>query len=89
MLDARFGLHQRAGVVLARFFEGVVEIEKEVGVMRNAGEALSIGWYVNYSYGERSGRAEADGRSAHGREATVKGIIGEPAPPPSVSRGTT
>ncbi|BGP56237.1 hypothetical protein JCM8202v2_003851 [Rhodotorula sphaerocarpa] len=44
LLDARFGLHQRAGVVLARFFEGVVEIEKEVGVMRNAGEALSIGW---------------------------------------------
>ncbi|TKA58539.1 hypothetical protein B0A53_00280 [Rhodotorula sp. CCFEE 5036] len=44
LLDARFSLHQRAAVILSRFLEGLVEIEKEVGVMRGAGEALSIGW---------------------------------------------
>lgn len=44
LLDARFSLHQRAAIILSRFLEGLVEIEKEVGVMRGAGEALSIGW---------------------------------------------
>ncbi|GAA5897665.1 hypothetical protein JCM6882_000063 [Rhodosporidiobolus microsporus] len=43
-LDARFSLHQRLALVLAAFFEGLVEIEKEVGIMKNAGDWLSIGW---------------------------------------------
>lgn len=45
-LDRRFDLHQRLAVMLGAFLEGLVEIEREVGVMRNVGEALSIGWYV-------------------------------------------
>ncbi|GAA6008662.1 uncharacterized protein JCM10292_003506 [Rhodotorula paludigena] len=43
-LDRRFDLHQRLAVMLGVFLEGLVEIEREVGVMRNVGEALSIGW---------------------------------------------
>ncbi|GAA6049689.1 hypothetical protein JCM3770_004409 [Rhodotorula araucariae] len=43
-LDERLSIHQRVAVVLGAFFEGLVEIEKEVGIMRSAGEALSIGW---------------------------------------------
>ncbi|BGP25193.1 hypothetical protein Rt10032_c04g1783 [Rhodotorula toruloides] len=43
-LDARFSIHQRLAVAFGVFFEGLVEIEKEVGLLRNAGEALSVGW---------------------------------------------
>ncbi|GAA6017964.1 hypothetical protein JCM10207_002722 [Rhodosporidiobolus poonsookiae] len=43
-LDARFALHQRLAAILAAFFEGLVQIEKEVGLMRNAGEVLSVSW---------------------------------------------
>ncbi|KPV77833.1 uncharacterized protein RHOBADRAFT_51635 [Rhodotorula graminis WP1] len=43
-LDERFSIHQRVAVALGMFLEGLVEIEREVGVMRGAGEALSIGW---------------------------------------------
>ncbi|BGP48786.1 hypothetical protein JCM10450v2_004662 [Rhodotorula kratochvilovae] len=43
-LDERFSIHQRIALMLGAFFEGLVEIEKEVGIMRSAGEALSIGW---------------------------------------------
>ncbi|GAA5854414.1 hypothetical protein JCM9279_001038 [Rhodotorula babjevae] len=43
-LDERFSIHQRIAVALGMFLEGLVEIEREVGVMKGAGEALSIGW---------------------------------------------
>ncbi|BGO91984.1 hypothetical protein NBRC10512_001063 [Rhodotorula toruloides] len=43
-LDARFSIHQRLAVAFGIFLEGLVEIEKEVGLLRNAGEALSVGW---------------------------------------------
>ncbi|GAA5891086.1 hypothetical protein JCM5296_007372 [Sporobolomyces johnsonii] len=43
-LDGRFSLHQRLAVLIATFFEGLVEVEKELGLLRNAGEGLSIGW---------------------------------------------
>lgn len=86
LLDARFGLHQRAGVVLARFFEGVVEIEKEVGVMRNAGEALSIGWYVNYPYGEPVAPRLMDDPLTAGRPPSRASLVSQP--PLQASRGT-
>ncbi|BGP16848.1 hypothetical protein JCM10213v2_004853 [Rhodosporidiobolus nylandii] len=43
-LDQRFSLHKHLANVLAKFFEGLVEIEREVGLMRSAGEWLSVGW---------------------------------------------
>ncbi|GAA5826383.1 hypothetical protein JCM11251_002344 [Rhodosporidiobolus azoricus] len=43
-VDACFSLHQRLALVLAAFFEGIVEIEREVGIMKNAGDWMSIGW---------------------------------------------
>ncbi|GAA5851518.1 hypothetical protein JCM8547_001121 [Rhodosporidiobolus lusitaniae] len=43
-LDARFSLHERLTLVVAAFFEGLVEIEKEVGILQRAGEGLSVGW---------------------------------------------
>ncbi|GAA5937863.1 hypothetical protein JCM1841_004385 [Sporobolomyces salmonicolor] len=43
-LDSRFSLHQRLAVLIAAFFEGLVEVEKELGLLKNAGEGLSIGW---------------------------------------------
>ncbi|GAA6064614.1 hypothetical protein JCM10212_006568 [Sporobolomyces blumeae] len=43
-LDATFSLRQRAAAVAGEVMMGLVEIEKEVGIMRNAGEGLSIGW---------------------------------------------
>lgn len=76
-LDARFSIHQRLAVAFGIFLEGLVEIEKEVGLLRNAGEALSVGWCVRlplYS----DGALTVDYPAC--REATVKGIIGKHAP---------
>jgi len=43
-LDARFLLRQQAAAAATEIATGLVEIEKELGLMRNAGEGLSIGW---------------------------------------------
>ncbi|GAA6045279.1 hypothetical protein JCM8097_004351, partial [Rhodosporidiobolus ruineniae] len=43
-LDLRLSLHQRFAAVLTAFFEGLVEIEREVGIMRHCGDWMSIGW---------------------------------------------
>ncbi|GAA5913764.1 uncharacterized protein JCM6883_000042 [Sporobolomyces salmoneus] len=43
-LDARFLLRQQAVRVAEEVATGLVEIEKELGVMTNAGEGFSIGW---------------------------------------------
>lgn len=45
-LDERFSIHQRLAIILGAFLEGLVEIEREVGILKGAGEALSIGWCV-------------------------------------------
>ena len=44
-LNARFNLLQRAFAVLTIVLEGLLEVEKEVGIFRSAGEGLSILWY--------------------------------------------
>jgi ferric-dicitrate binding protein FerR (iron transport regulator) len=46
-LDQRFGLHQRAAVVGVNVLEGLVEVEKEVGLMRGLGEGLSVLWQAS------------------------------------------
>ncbi|GAA5975702.1 hypothetical protein JCM5350_002699 [Sporobolomyces pararoseus] len=43
-LDARFLLRQQAASAATEVATGLVEIEKELGLMRNVGEGLSIGW---------------------------------------------
>lgn len=43
-LDARFLLREHAVHAATEVATGLVEIEKELGLMRNAGEGLSIGW---------------------------------------------
>jgi hypothetical protein len=45
-LDARFSLHQRALIVLWAVLEDLIRIEKEVGLLRNSGEAISVFWCV-------------------------------------------
>jgi hypothetical protein len=45
-LDARFLLREHAAHAVTELATGLVEIEKELGLMRNAGEGLSIGWWV-------------------------------------------
>ncbi|GAA6005598.1 hypothetical protein JCM11491_003695 [Sporobolomyces phaffii] len=43
-LDAQFALRERATLAATEVAMGIVEIEKELGVLRNAGEGLSIAW---------------------------------------------
>jgi hypothetical protein len=43
-LDARFLLREHAASAATEVATGLVEIEKELGLMRNAGEGLSIAW---------------------------------------------
>ncbi|KAL8292006.1 hypothetical protein RQP46_001472 [Phenoliferia psychrophenolica] len=43
-LNARFNLLHRAFAVLTVVLEGLMEVEKEVGIFRSAGEGLSVLW---------------------------------------------
>lgn len=45
-LDRLFLLHQRFAIMFSILLEGLVEIEKEVGLFRSLGEGLSVFWLV-------------------------------------------
>jgi len=54
-LDRRFELHQRLAAMVIAILEGLVEIEREVGLLRKGGEGLSVLWeaFVKGSIGEQ------------------------------------
>lgn len=43
-LDRIFSLHQRLAIMAAIILEGLVEIEREVGLFRSVGEGMSVAW---------------------------------------------
>lgn len=73
-LDARFSIHQRFAVALGIFFEGLVEIEKEVGLLRNAGEALSVGWCGMRLSSAPTSRVLTTSSSAGKRQSRVSSV---------------
>lgn len=53
-LDRRFELHQRLAAMMVILLEGLVEIEREIGLLRKGGEGLSVLWeaFVRGTIGE-------------------------------------
>lgn len=47
-LDRRLSLHQKILFMLSALLEGLIAIEKEVGLFRKAGETLSVLWCVPF-----------------------------------------
>ena len=41
-LDRRFELHQRLAAMAVVVLEGLIEIEREVGLLRKGGEGISV-----------------------------------------------
>ncbi|KAK4701891.1 hypothetical protein P7C70_g4337, partial [Phenoliferia sp. Uapishka_3] len=92
-LNVRYNLVERAVVILSIIFEGLLEVEKEAGLFRSAGELISVLWEATIKSAITLARAEPAGHqfSPYTSHAKSSRVHSQPAnfPAPTYSYPST